>query len=253
MKYPTPKIAPALLSVIALIVFTTSAALGSPVAVVDQENPGPFETTNGAFAPFSFGQSFTPTLPAIDASEFLLGGDDSTIVVRLRDSVAGADGLSGSIISQSLPVLVDLTGSHVFHFDFPARVSLMPGQPYVAELLITTGSLGVRHTQGDVYAGGQFLHQGFSPTVFSNTDLVFAEGIHAVNGPTTFTLVGLGWALLGLRRVVSIVAQRGHCAGSVWEAMPKQTKSGQHKGERSLESVEFIGKACYESRVMFPS
>lgn len=200
MERRTSKIA--LSSVIALtvIVLAARSALGLPIAIVDQENPGPFETTNGATAPFSFGQSFTPTLPAIDAIEFLLGGDNSIIVVNLRDSVSGSDGLSGNIISQSLPVLVDLVGSHVFHFDFPGTVSLVAGQTYVAELLITTGTLGVRHTQDNLYAGGQFFNQGFSPTVFSNTDLVFTEGLHAVNEPTTLVLLGLGLAGLCLRR-----------------------------------------------------
>src|SRR5262245_32426865 len=107
MERRTSKIA--LSSVIALtvIVLAARSALGLPIAIVDQENPGPFETTNGATAPFSFGQSFTPTLPAIDAIEFLLGGD-GLVVVNLRDRVSGFDGLSGNLISQSLPVLIDL-------------------------------------------------------------------------------------------------------------------------------------------------
>ena len=160
-----------------------SAAFGASLFVIDQENPGPYETTNGSTAVFSFGQSFTPTLPAVDAFEFLLGGDNSTVVVQLRDGVAGADGLGGNIIAQSQPVLVDMFGSNFFHFDFPNRVSLVPNQVYVAELLITTGSLGVRHTQNDQYAGGQFLHQDFSPTTFSLTDLVFKEGLHDATVP----------------------------------------------------------------------
>src|SRR5262245_33825432 len=191
-------------SVIALtiIVLAARSALGLPITIVDQENPGPFETTNGANTVFSFVQSFTPSPPAIDAMHILLVCDGLG-VVNLLDRVSGFDGLSGNLISQSLPVLIDLLVSHVFHFDFPDRVSLIPGQTYVAELLITTGSLGVRHTQDNVYAGGQFLHQGLSPTVFSNTDLVFAEGLHAlhaVNEPTTLALFGIGLAVLCLRR-----------------------------------------------------
>lgn len=186
-----------LLMITILFVVVSKVAFGSPLILVDQENPGPFQTTNGAFAPFSFGQSFTPALSGIDSIKFLLGGNNSTVIVNLRDGLAGADGLSGSIIAQSLPVLVNKLGSNIFHFDFASRVSLIPGQEYVAELSIQTGSLGVRHTQNNEYTGGQFLHQDFLPTVFAGTDLVFSEGLH-ISEPTTLMLVGLG-VLLRLR------------------------------------------------------
>lgn len=91
----------AFISILVALAIPTGVAHGATITIVDQENPGPFDTTNGAFAPYSFGQSFTPTLPAIDAIEFLLGGE-GTVVVRLRDGLAGTDGLDGNIIAESI-------------------------------------------------------------------------------------------------------------------------------------------------------
>lgn len=188
-------------SLLVVLAIPTGVAFGAPIIIVDQENPGPFDTTNGSSAPFSFGQSFTPTLPAIDAIEFLLGGS-GTVVVRIRDGLVGADGLDGNIIAESLPVSVNILGSAVYHFDFLNRVSLIPGQEYVSELFIQTGWLGVRHTQGNAYAGGQFLHQDFSPTTFTDLDLVFTEGLHApIPVPAAIYLFGSGLiGLIGIAR-----------------------------------------------------
>jgi hypothetical protein len=189
-------------SLAALLVFVLAAeiAVASPILMVDQQNPGPYTHTNGAFAPISFGQSFTPTFSAIDSIDFLLGGS-ATVVVNLRDGLAGIDGLTGSVvIAQSLPVFVDVIGSEVFRFDFQSRVPLAPGQEYVAELSILTGMLGVRRTIGDLYIGGKFLTQGWDPASFRGYDLVFWEGI-GVAEPVSPTIFGLGLAvLIGLRK-----------------------------------------------------
>lgn len=181
---------------IIFMVFIATPVYASSIFIVDQENPGPFETSNGSLAA-SFGQSFTPSLPAIDAVEFLLGGSDATVIVQLRDSLAGFDGLGGNIIAQSLPVLVDQLGSHVFLFNFTDRVFLTPGEVYVAELQIMSGSYGVRHTQNNRYPAGKFLHGGWPHTNFPNTDLVFSEGLTSpIPIPGAFWLLGSG--LIGL-------------------------------------------------------
>ena len=160
-----------------LALFTSLSAYAFDIGEVDQSNPGPFELTNGAFAPFSFGQSFAPTLTSVNSFEFLLGGDDAYIHVNLREGLVGLDGMEGAILAQSADVFIDLLGSNLFTFALPTTVELVPGQTYVAELVIDSGSLGVRHTENNAYLGGQFLHQGYAPSVFANQDLVFAEGI----------------------------------------------------------------------------
>lgn len=157
---------------------TVAQAVAAPIATIDQQNLGPFSGTNGSGPPIYFGQSFRPTLSGLDAVEFLLGGTNTTAIVEILSGLSGADGLGGPIIATSMPTF--FTGNLVVHFDFAGTVPLTPGQTYVARLLNTAGSIGVRHTSGNAYAGGQFLHQGFSPGVFAGNDLVFAEGLHAL-------------------------------------------------------------------------
>ena len=177
-----------------------SSASASSITHIDQENPGPYEMTNGAFAPFSFGQSFTPSFSSMNAIEFLLGGT-GTAVVNIRDEVLGLDGFDGNIIAQSLPLSFDFIGSNLFRFDFPAMVSLSSGHTYVAEISLISGDIGVRHTQGNAYGSGQFLHQNFSLDSFLETDLVFAEGIMiAVPEPETWALLLAGLSTLSLFR-----------------------------------------------------
>lgn len=172
------------------------SAAASSITFIDQENPGPYETTNGALAPFSFGQSFTPLFSSMNAIEFLLGGT-GTAVVNIRDEVLGLDGFGGNIIAQSSPLSFNFLGSHIFRFDFPIAVSLTPGHTYVAEISLISGDIGVRHTQGNAYGGGQFLHQDFPLDVFSETDLVFAEGIMtAVPEPENYAMLILGAGLI---------------------------------------------------------
>ena len=171
------------------------------ITIVDQQNPDPYETTYGS-STISFGQSFTPTLSAVDAFEFLLGGSDATIIVNLRQGIVGYDGLGGSIIAQSVPVLVNQYGSNLFHFDFTERIYLTPCDLYVAELKILSGDLGVRGTQNNLYGNGQFLHGGLLPSSFNNTDLVFSEGLTSPTPiPATIFLFLTGLIGLGGLRI----------------------------------------------------
>jgi hypothetical protein len=196
MKSFSRKTALSLAAAWALGAASSASGQAWTIGNIDQQNPGPFTTTNGAPAPFSFGQSFTPTFAELSAFEFLLGGS-ATAFVNLRDGVFGPDGLGGTLLAQSLPTTIPVTGSEVYRFDFSNGVPLTPERTYVAELHISSGSLGVRHTQGDAYAAGQFLHQGFAPGTFANTDLVFAEGIASpIPEPSTWASFGLGALLL---------------------------------------------------------
>jgi hypothetical protein len=143
---------------VALLSMVVVGASAGPITTVDQQNLAPAIGTNGGVL---FGQSFTPTLPRIDAIEFLMGDFNATDIVEILNGVVGFDGLGGLVIGTSNPVFVNTPGVHqTIHFDFPLGVMLVPGQTYVALLSRQNGSGvdGVRFT-GDLYSGGQFLEQ----------------------------------------------------------------------------------------------
>lgn len=173
----------------------------SPITFVDQHNPGPATGTNGGPGTL-FGQSFTASLPGIDAVEILMGGQNVTVTVDLLSTVVGFDGLQGSIIATSLPIFLNTLGPHeMIHFDFPSTIALNPGQTYVLRLTVVGGEIGVSHSTNQ-YPGGQFLHSGFSVSDFPATrDLVFREGLHvAIPEPATALLLSTGLAYLAFRR-----------------------------------------------------
>ncbi|MCO6441783.1 MAG: hypothetical protein J5I81_11985 [Nitrococcus mobilis] len=180
-----------------LLLGIATAPYAAPITRVDQQNGGIVAGTNGGA---SFGQSFTPTLPAIDAIEFLMAGLGQTVVVNILDGLAGADGLGGSVIATSDPVTVfTLSGQQNIHFDFPARVALTPGQIYVAQLFTPGGIEGVSWTAGDAYTGGQFLQEGLAPSNLAGQDLIFIEGLtHPITAPEPGWLFSLGLLGAGL-------------------------------------------------------
>ncbi len=180
-----------------LLLGITTALYAAPITRVDQQNQGIVAGTNGGA---SFGQSFTPTLPAIDAIEFLMAGLGQAVVVNILDGLLGADGLGGPVIATSHPVTVfTLNGQQTIHFDFPTRVALTPGQTYVAQLFTPGGIEGVSWTAGDTYTGGQFLQEGLAPSNLAAQDLIFIEGMNQpITTPESDWLFSLGLLGVGL-------------------------------------------------------
>ena len=176
-------------------VITTHA---DPITIVDQQNLAPATGTNGGPGSI-FGQSFTPTLPGINAVEFLIGAQNVFVRVDLLSAVVGFDGLQGNVIASSLAVFVNTQGTHeLIHFDFPSTIPLNVGQTYVFRFF-STDNIGVSHS-GNFYVGGQFFHGGFAINDFPATrDLVFVEGIHEIPEPATMLLLGTGLAYLTVR------------------------------------------------------
>ena len=84
--------------------------------VVDQSNMGTDTDSNGASAPFSFGQSFTPELFGINTFEFLLGGANAISKVRIRDGLSGTDGLGAAVLAESTPTAIGVAGSNLSYF-----------------------------------------------------------------------------------------------------------------------------------------
>lgn len=174
----------------------------APLAVVDQSNEAAVEGSNGAMAPFSFGQSFTPQFGRIDSAELLLSSVlGASAKLRLREGVAGTDGFGGALLDDSLPLSFVTDGEDRWvRFSFEQQVALQPGRLYVLELLTFDGDIGVRHSQGNRYAGGQFLHQALDPSRIAGQDLLFREGLASVvPEPGSALLAASGALLLALR------------------------------------------------------
>jgi hypothetical protein len=190
-----------ILAVALLIVTSVSAA---PTTVIDQQNTAPITGTNGGT---SFGQSFTPTLSAIDYVEVLMAGSANSVTVDILDGVVGLDGLEGVVIGTSDPVLVSTPGAHqIIHFDFPSTVSLTPGNTYAFRLQTPGGILGISYTD-DSYSGGQYLAENYAPSSYvQGHDTFFQEGmtveaVQAVPAPGAILLGGIGVGLVSwLRR-----------------------------------------------------
>ncbi len=185
-------------AIAAALLFGTARVLtASPITIIDQQNPGPFTTTNGAgVAPLSFGQSFTPTLNGIDAIQFLIQGAHATIHVDLMNGYGGADGLGGALLATSNSVFVNVSTDTMVQFDFPTTVALTPGHTYVARITMTSGNgLFMRET-ANLYGGGQFLNEGDPSSLFTDRDQIFAEGLYshnpAVPEPAPIFLFALG-------------------------------------------------------------
>jgi hypothetical protein len=169
------------------------------------------DQVNDAFAPDLFvsiqffgpiGQEFTPTRPSLDVVELITTDFEGVVgapsvganlFVNIRQST-----ITGPIAGTSSVALPDHFGG-ITHFDFPSAVSLVPGNLYVIEAVVTSGDnwgIGIISRPPDspfsfsTYPGGNviiFGEPGF------NSDMWFREG-PVVPEPSTLFLMGSGLA-----------------------------------------------------------
>jgi hypothetical protein len=136
------------------------------------------------------GQSFTPTLPAVDFIRLFLfdatfaNTSSGTLLINLR-----VDSIIGPILSESESVVLAPGFGGTVNFFFSTTVPLNPGNIYYFQPVIVSGnSWGVNRSQFYNYSGGTAFGNGVaSPTV----DLWFREGI-VVPEPSATVLVLIG-------------------------------------------------------------
>ena len=183
------------------------------LAVVDQQNTvgdGTLgdQVSNGK----SLGQSFTPTLPSLNAVDLVI--QSSNVSDTLQLSLLQGSGFGGTVLGTSGPLVLlqNFQTTTTLEFTFATPIALVPGNIYTYQLTETAFTPYANIDFGfypDVsfsnpYAGGQFFNPDGS--TFAEADWVFAEGLTAagvsapggVPEPSTWALLGLGVAGLGV-------------------------------------------------------
>jgi len=152
--------------------------------VVDQQQLV-FNSGGGAINPgwTSFGQSFTPTLSAIQWAEFTLKNQSSPFVpidlqLAILDGQVGSNGLGGPVLAVSPNAVLSDTSFTTVHFQLSTPLALTPGHQYVLQvnILTTNASLGWEQAF-TAYSGGQMLQSPYNTSILAGQQYVFSEGI----------------------------------------------------------------------------
>jgi hypothetical protein len=177
------------------------------IAVVDQANIGVVRSYNSIQSYSPVGQSFTPTIPGLDAVE--LWTEDFTwnnaygaeLYVNIREATMYGTILGTSDTLQLPPrfPFERFPFSGVSHFTFPSLIPLTPGEVYVIEVVVIGGAdeivlhnWGLGSVASD-YPGGSRIIYGIENL---GNDLWFQEGV-ASSVPQTQAYCKKGlWAYL---------------------------------------------------------
>jgi hypothetical protein len=166
-----------------------SLCTAAPIATVDQENlSGP----NVGSLSQPVGQSFIPSLTAVDAVDVELAAVSNPIDVQVNilDGISGSYGLSGTVLGSSGTVTLSSTTLSLVHFDLSSEVALTPGNTYVIEVVPVNNTNGYSfrwaESGSNPYRYGQDLQTGIAPGSVSVTsvDMVFVEGLSSGAVPT---------------------------------------------------------------------
>lgn len=168
------------------------SSLAGPITIVDQENLN-FDSAVGSNLTSGYGQSFTPTLAAIDAFEFFADPFVSSITASNWQINLREGDINGLILGTSSAVNGQIVGGDPINFMFLNRILLNPGTIYVVEILFNSFFPNdLAFDSSASYNGGSAINAGPG-------DYKFREGLSApIPEPSTFALVGLVLGVAGL-------------------------------------------------------
>lgn len=178
---------------IVLLLSVISRAAFAQIVIVDQQNLN----TEALFADSTrFSQSFTPSLPSVNAFDVILAAPGGAVTGLQLDLFQGK-GVGGTLLAASQTLTLPAgSGPTLVEFKLSTPVTLQPGTIYT----FSFGSFGTTFSArygSDTYAGGQMFDAQFS---YPTRDLYFQEGL-GVPEPTVSALVILAvLAAIAFRR-----------------------------------------------------
>jgi hypothetical protein len=148
-------------------------------------------------------QSFVPTLSVIGFVQLEFwdilnnGNNGATVYVNLWTGSPNVN--SATLLGSTTPVYMPdgfqnpgLGGGGVTNFYFSAPISLIAGQTYYLQPVVSSGDDPWDIiTIGDTYPNGQLIERGLG----FGTDMWFREGIDSVPEPSTLAVIGLSGIL----------------------------------------------------------
>jgi hypothetical protein len=189
---------PSILSAVFLLLLTFSTAFAQGYIIIDQQSTNAPEGGLGIVPHQPMGQSFKPSLSAINYVSLLLYDGDfnhvagATVYVNLR-----SNSISGPILSSTAPVFLPDFFIGITNFFFGNTVSLVPEATYVLEVAALEGDDFGAVRSDRSYTRGSIISEGIS---YPGINLWFQEGVIVTPEPSVLALGVLGAGLLFWRR-----------------------------------------------------
>jgi hypothetical protein len=143
------------------------------------------------------GQSFTPSLSALQVVELSIAASDnnsgSTLYVNLR-----SNSITGPILASSVSAVIPYNFLGITNFMFSAIVPIAPGTQYYLEPVIQSGPLITSLVTDGSYSGGSAYLQG---SAWTGHNLWFREGILVPEPSSAALSLTLAGFWIAFRRV----------------------------------------------------
>lgn len=157
---------------VSLILFTTFDLVGAISLIVDQSH---MNRVQGWYnlSYFKFDQEFRPSFDSLDIVEVQLSTQQAGAVfqVKIREG-----SLDGPVVKTSTELSLPADFHGIAQFIFASPMNLVPGIPYVIDLILLNGTagIGIGWEGGGYSEGRMFIGGTHTPT--DNSDVIFQTG-----------------------------------------------------------------------------